>query len=431
MIGFLALGLFVLFILLNVPISISLGIASVVPLLIMDIPGQVVPQMMVKGVQSWALLAIPFYILAAQIMNYGGVAERLFNFANDLVGWIKGGLAHANVVASMIFAGISGAAVADASGLGLVEIEAMTRAGYDKKFAVGVTAASCMLGPIIPPSIMLIIYGHIAELSIAALWFGGILPGIVTGIILMAYIYWAVSRGKVQGPPTHKFSILGIWRSFLRNIFVILLPIILLGSILLGWATPTETGIIACLYTFVLSLANRGRAFLRELPEVVINTAKSSGIIMFIIATATIFVWILTAERTAIVLSEKLLSISGNKYLALLVINVFLLIIGSLLEQIPAMLIVVPLLAPMAEQLAVNPIQFGIMVVFNLMIGMITPPMGMALYIMAAIAPDVAMRDIISSSMRFFVALVLALMLITFTPFLSTLIPEMIGMSTQ
>ena len=278
---------------------------------------------------------------------------------------------------------------------------------------------------------MLIIYGHIAELSIAALWFGGILPGIVTGIILMAYIYWAVSRGKVQGPATHKFSILGIWRSFLRNIFVILLPIILLGSILLGWATPTETGIIACLYTFVLSLANRGRAFVKDLPEVVVNTAKSSGIIMFIIATATIFVWILTAERTAIVLSEKLLSISGNKYLALLVINVFLLIIGSLLEQIPAMLIVVPLLAPMAEQLAVNPIQFGIMVVFNLMIGMITPPMGMALYIMAAIAPDVAMRDIIYSSMRFFVALVVALMLITFVPFLSTLIPEMIGMSTQ
>jgi len=197
MIGLLALGLFIVLIFFNVPISISLGIASVVPLLIMGIPGEILPQMMVKGVQSWALLAIPFYILAAQIMNYGGVAERLFRFADDLVGWIEGGLAHANVMASMIFAGISGAAVADASGLGLVEIEAMRKAGYDKRFAVGVTAASCMLGPIIPPSIMLIIYGHIAELSIAALWFGGILPGIVTGIILMGYIYYAVARGKV------------------------------------------------------------------------------------------------------------------------------------------------------------------------------------------------------------------------------------------
>ena len=429
MIGLLALGLFIVLIFFNVPISISLGIASVVPLLIMGIPGEILPQMMVKGVQSWALLAIPFYILAAQIMNYGGVAERLFRFADDLVGWIEGGLAHANVMASMIFAGISGAAVADASGLGLVEIEAMRKAGYDKRFAVGVTAASCMLGPIIPPSIMLIIYGHIAELSIAALWFGGILPGIVTGIILMGYIYYAVARGKVKGPPTHKFSLRMVGRSFVKNFFVILLPVVLLGSILLGWATPTETGIIACLYAFVMSVVSRGRAFLKALPEVIMNTVKSSAIIMFIIATATIFVWILTAERTAIVLSENFLSLTTNKYLALLAINVFLLIIGSLLEQIPAMLIVVPLLAPMAETLAVNPIQFGIMVVFNLMIGMITPPMGMALYIMAAIAPDVKMRDIISSSLRFFFALVFALMLITFIPFLSTIIPEMLGMN--
>lgn len=429
MIGFLALGLFVLLMLLNVPVSASLGISSAVSLLVMGVPGEALPQMMVKGVQSWVLLAIPFYILAAQIMNYGGVAARLFNFADDLVGWIKGGLAHANVMASMIFAGISGAAVADASGLGLVEIEAMKKAGYDKDFAVGVTAASCMLGPIIPPSIMLIIYGHIAELSIAALWFGGILPGLVTGVILMGYIYFAVSRGKVSGPATHRFSIRNVGRSFLRNFFVILLPVILLVSILYGWATPTETGIIACLYTFILSIVNRGRAFLRDLPEVMVNTAKASGIIMFIIATATIFVWILTAERTAIVLSENLLSLTSNKYLALLIINVLLLVIGSLLEQIPAMLIVVPLLAPMAEQLAVNPIQFGIMVVFNLMIGMITPPMGMALYIMAAIAPDVPMRNIISASMRFFIALVFALLLITFIPFLSTFIPGVLGMS--
>jgi len=180
-----------------------------------------------------------------------------------------------------------------------------------------------------------------------------------------------------------------------------------------------------------MSLVSRGRAFLHDLPEVIINTVKSSAIIMFIISTATVFVWILTAERTAIVLSENFLSLTTNKYLALLAINVFLIIIGSLLEQIPAMLIVVPLLAPMAETLAVNPIQFGIMVVFNLMIGMITPPMGMALYIMAAIAPDVKMRDIISSSLRFFFALVFALMLITFIPFLSTTIPEMLGMNIR
>lgn len=428
MIGFLALILFMGLIFINVPISISMGIASAICLIVMDIPMAILPQKMVAGVQSWVLLAIPFYVLAAQIMNHGGIAERLFNFADELVGWIKGGLAHANVMASMIFAGISGAAVADASGLGLVEIEAMDKAGYDRRFAVGITAASCMLGPIIPPSIMLIIYGHLAELSIAALWFGGIIPGVLTGFILMAYIYWLVSRGKVSGPATHRFEVKRVAKSFFHNFFVILLPIILLGTIVTGLATPTETGIIACIYTFVLAIILRGKVFIKELPVIFVDTVKASGVIMYIIATATIFVWIMTSERTAILISEGLLNITQNKYLALLIINFFLLIIGALLEQIPAMLIVVPLLAPMAQQLAINPIQFGIMVVFNLMIGMITPPMGMALYIMAAIS-GVPMKDVIVSSMRFFLALCFALLLITYIPFLSTFIPSILGMN--
>lgn len=428
MIGIIALLLFMVLIFLNVPISISMGIASAACLMLMDIPMVLLPQKMVAGVQSWVLLAIPFYVLAAQIMNYGGIAKRLFNFADELVGWLKGGLAHANIMASMIFAGISGAAVADASGLGLVEIEAMDKAGYDRKFAVGVTAASCMLGPIIPPSIMLIIYGHLAELSIASLWFAGIIPGVLTGIILMSYVYWLVAKGKVSAPPTHRFSVKKTAKSFVQNFFVILLPIILLGAILTGLATPTETGIIACIYTFTLALILRGKAFLKEIPTVVVSTAKASGVIMYIIATATIFVWIMTSERTAILISEGLLNITQNKYLALLIINIFLLFIGALLEQIPAMLIVVPLLAPMAEQLAINPIQFGIMVVFNLMIGMITPPMGMALYIMAAIS-GVPMKDVIISSMRFFFVLCFALLLIAYIPFLTTFIPSMLGLS--
>jgi len=428
MIGFLVLGLFIAFILINIPISISMGLASAIGLTIMGISGCVLPQKMVAGIQSWVLLAVPFYILAAQIMNFGGIAERLFKFANELVGWIKGGMAHANVLASMIFAGISGAAVADASGLGLVEIKVMTEAGYDKRFAVGVTAASCMLGPIIPPSIMLIIYGHIAELSIAALWFAGLVPGIMTGLILMAYIYLEVARGKVASPALHKFNLRHASRSFIVNFFVILLPVLLLWSIFSGLATPTESGVIACLYTFILSLFYRGKAFIKDLPQILIASAKSSGVIMFIIATATAFVWIMTTERTAILISQALLSLTSNKYLVLLIINVFLLIIGALLEQIPAMLIIVPLLAPMANELGVNPIQFGIMVVFNLMIGMITPPMGMALYIMGAIT-DVPMRDIIVYSMKFFFALIIALMLITFIPALSTFVPEILGLS--
>lgn len=428
MVGFLVLGIFIALMWLNIPISVSMGLASAIGLLVLDISACVLPQKMVAGVQSWVLLAVPFYILAAQIMNYGGIAERLLEFADELVGWLKGGLAHANVLASMIFAGISGAAVADASGLGLVEIKVMTDAGYDKRFAVGVTAASCMLGPIIPPSIMLIIYGHVAELSIATLWFAGIVPGIITGLILMGYIYWEVARGRIKSPEPRRFSFPRARRSFLQNIFVVLLPVLLLWSILSGVATPTETGVIACLYTFILSLIFKGKAFLKKMPEVLIVSAKSSGLIMFIIATATIFVWIMTIEQTAVMLSNALLSLTENKYLLLLIINVFLLIIGAFLEQIPAMLIIVPLMAPIPVELGISPIQFGIMVVFNLMIGMITPPMGMALYIMGAIT-DVPMRDIIIYSMRFFLALVFALLLITYIPFLSTIVPNLLGMS--
>jgi len=344
------------------------------------------------------------------------------------VGWIRGGLAHANVLASMIFAGISGAAVADASGLGVVEVKVMTDAGYDKRFAVGVTAASCMLGPIIPPSIMLIIYGHVAELSIATLWFAGIVPGIITGLILMGYIYWEVARKRIASPEPIRFSYPRAWRSFLRNVFVVLLPVLLLWTILSGMATPTETGVIACLYTFILSVIYKGKEFLKKMPEVLIVSAKASGLIMFIIATATVFVWIMTIEQTALMLSDTLLSLTENKYLLLLIINVFLLILGAFLEQIPAMLIIVPLMAPIPLELGISPIQFGIMVVFNLMIGMITPPMGMALYIMGAIT-DVPMRDIIIYSMRFFLALVFALLLITYIPFLSTFLPNLLGLS--
>ena len=428
MIGFVALLIFSILIFLNIPISFSLGISTAVSLALMGISAKTIPLKMVAGIQSWNLLAVPFYILAAQIMNYGGVSERLFKFADDLVGWIKGGLAHANVMASMIFAGISGAAVADASGLGMVEIKVMSDAGYDKKFAVGVTAASCMLGPIIPPSIMLIIYGQIAELSIAALWFAGIIPGIITGILLMLYIYFAVSRKKYKCPKPHPFSLKELGKDFISNFFVIILPFILLGTLITGLATPTETGIIACLYTFILSLFFKGKSFLKKFPKLLIEATMSSCIIMFIIATATCFVWILTTERTAILISNLLLSISSNKYILLLIINLFLLIIGALLEQIPAMLIIVPILSPMAQKLGINPIHFGIIVVFNLMIGMITPPMGMALYIMKAIS-DVPMKDIIISSMKFFWVLLFALLLITFIPILSTFIPSKLGLS--
>jgi len=426
MLGLLALGIFTICMFVNVPVSISMGLASGVCLCVMGISGMIIPQKMLAGIQSWVLLSVPFFILAAQIMNRGGVAERLFTFANELVGWVKGGLGHANVLASMIFAGISGAAVADASGLGMLEIKVMTEAGYDKKFAVGVTAASCMLGPIIPPSIMLILYGYLAEISIAALWLAGIIPGIITGFLLMAYIYITVLRGKIICPAPKKFSLKNACKSFTKNIFVIILPVLLLWLIISGLATPTETGVVAAVYTFILAFFNKKKAFLRDIPRILVGTVKSSGIIIFIISIANALVWIISVEKTTDILSQFLFSLSSNKYVLLLFINIFLIIIGALIEQIPALLIIVPILTPIGAQLGINPFQFGLMIVFNLMVGLITPPMGMALFIMGAIT-DVPMKDIIISSLRFFFILCFALILITYFPIFTTLIPEMFG----
>lgn len=425
MIGFIALLLFFILFLIGTPVSFSMGLAALVGLSIRGAPLRVLPQQIIAGIESFQMLAVPFFILAAQIMNAGEVTERLFDFANELIGWVRGGLAYVNVLASMIFAGISGAAVADASGLGLVEIKAMKDAGFDDTFAVAVTASSSMIGPIIPPSIIMIIYGHIAGISIASLFLAGILPGILAGLLLMFFIYILVVTGRVKGGRTHKISIKRILKSFYKNFLVLLLPPLLLWSIISGIVTPTEAGVLASIYSFILSCLYRGTDFLKEMPNVLLTTMKNTGVILFIVGTTTALVWVLTREQTAIFISRYFFALSDNKYVILILINIFLLVVGAMLNQIPALLIVVPLLSPMSLPLGIHPVHFGLIVVFNLMIGMITPPFGMGLYIMSSIT-DVPIHKVINACLPFLIPLLVALALVTYIPFLSLWLPTLL-----
>lgn len=425
MIGLLVLSLFILFFMVGIPVSFSMGLGALIGLIIRGTPLRVLPQQTVAGIESFQMLAVPFFILAAQIMNAGGVTERLFDFAKEVMGWMRGGLAYVNVLASMIFAGISGAAVADASGLGLIEIKAMKDAGFSDEFAVAVTASSSMIGPIIPPSIVMIIYGHIAGVSIAALFVAGIIPGILAGLFLMLFIYYLVVTDRVSSVAVQNISIIRILRSFLRNFFVILLPPLLLWAILSGVVTPTEAGVLASFYAFVVSLFYEGFSMLKKMPEVFLTTMKSTGVILFIIGTTTALVWVLTREQTAIFIAQYFFTITENKILLLILINVFLLIVGAMLNQIPALLIVVPLLSPLGMKLGMHPVHFGLIIVFNLMIGMITPPFGMGLYIMSSIT-DVPINKVIKACLPFLIPLILALLLVTYIPAISLFLPDLL-----
>ena len=309
--------IFLILFFIGTPVSISMGVSALIYFIVEDYSLSVLISRMATGVYSYLLLSVPLFILAALVMNESGVTEKIFKFTTELVGWVPGGLGHANVLASMIFAGISGAAVADASGLGLVELKAMKEAGYDKNFSIGITASSSMIGPIIPPSIMLIVYGHLAELSIGKLWVSGIAPGILTGGILMLFVYNMAKNNKKIAPPPIKISFSRIIKSFKSSFFSLLLPPILILALLGGFATPTEVGLLAVLYAFFLGLAYKGKELIKAMPRVLLETIESTAVIMFLIATSYALIWVITVERLVPQASTFFLGLTNNKYLLL------------------------------------------------------------------------------------------------------------------
>ncbi len=407
----------------GVPVAVSLGLASLFFIVIEGMPNIVLLHTMVNGINSFPLIAIPFFILAGHLMNIGGITKRIFAFARALVGWMPGGLGHVNVGASVIFAGMSGAAVADAGGLGNIEIKSMKEAGYDADFSVGITAASSTIGPIIPPSLPLVIYGVMADTSIGQLFVAGIIPGLLMAFALMIMVSWYAIIRKYPIDDHFRFSVL--WSTFKRACLPLLTPVIIVGGILTGVFTPTEAAIAAVTYSMLLGLCVYRSLSFNNILKVSQETIETTASILLIVASSTIFAWILTANQFANVFAEQLLSFTNNKTLILLMITLLVLVVGCFMETIAAITILVSVLLPVAVQIGVDPVHFGIILILNLMLGLLTPPVGMVLYVLAKVS-DTPFERCVMATAPFLIPLVAVLMLLTFIPAISMWLPTLI-----
>ena len=406
----------------GLPVAFALGLASVVYLLsVRTIDLEIIAQRMIFGIDSFLLLAVPFFILAAEVMNATGTTRRIFQFAHALVGHIPGGLAHVNVVNSMIFAGMSGSAIADAAGIGMMEVEAMVEAGFPRPFSASLSAATSTIGPIIPPSIPMVIYASIAQVSVGALFLGGIVPGVIMGIAMMALVYvQAVRRGF---PRDARVPLREFLRALRDAIPPLLAPVILLGGIYTGIFTPTEAAAAAVLYALVLGLVYR-EIGVRELPRLFLRVAENTAMIMFIVTTASIFGWILAREQIPQFIAGFFLGITRSPVVMLLILNVLFLILGMFMETLATMLIFLPIVVPIIQALHIDPVHFGVVVVLNLMIGLLTPPFGMLLFVMSGLT-KLPMAAILRELVPYIVILIGCLFLITLVPQLVLFIPNL------
>lgn len=411
--------LFFLFLFMGMPVAFCMMCSAVLYCQVFGESVNMVMTRTIAGPSSFTLMALAFFILAGNIMNNGGVTDKIFGFCKKVVGWVPGGLGHANVLASVIFAGMSGAAVADAGGLGAIEVKAMRDDGYDDEFSVAVTGASSIIGPIIPPSIPVVVYAVAASVSVGKLLIGGILPGLVLALCMMAYIY-AIS--KKRNYPKHKFEgFRAVGKSFVQSFPALLTPVIILGGILTGVCTPTEASAVAVAYALLLSLGTRSLK-LRDMPKILDDTILTTMSVLFIVGCANGFGYIITIGH----LPQKIIAVFEtfitNKYTALLLINLFLFLVGMLMESLSALTLLTPILVPIVTSYGVDPIHFGIVMILNLMIGMLTPPVGMVLFVLSRMTP-VPFEKICKAMVPFLLMCVIALLIITFVPPLVTFLP--------
>ncbi|WP_050521557.1 TRAP transporter large permease [Pseudorhodobacter wandonensis] len=413
----------VLFVLLvaGAPVAVALGLASLVFALLDGVPSVVVLHRMVGGIDSFPLIAVPFFIMAGHLMNTAGITTKIFTFARATVGWMHGGLGHVNVGASVIFAGMSGAAVADAGGLGNIEIKAMREAGYDVDFSVGITAASSTIGPIIPPSLPLVVYGVIADTSIGRLFAAGLIPGLLMAFALMVMV--AIYSRLRNYPRDDRFRLNVFFRTFVDAILPLMTPIIIVGGILFGIFTPTESAIAAVAYSLFLGLFVYRTLNWKRILRVSMDTVETTASIMMIVATSTIFAWILTANQVAETFAVHLLDFTQDKTMILLIMMAIVLVIGCFMETIAAITILTPVLLPVAISVGVDPVHFGIILILNLMIGLLTPPVGMVLYVLAKVS-GVPFERCVTATLPFLVPLLIVLLMLTFIPELSMWLPS-------
>lgn len=417
------LGVFLVGLIIGLPIVMTLALSSLCYLLFVDIPIVVMPQKMFAGIDVFVLMAIPGFILVGNLMNVAGITQRIIRFANALVGWIRGGLGLTNVAASMLFGGISGTAVADAASIGSVMIPGMKKAGYPADFSAAVTAASSTVGPMIPPSLPMIIVGSLSGISVGQMFIAGAIPGILLGLAMMITTYIiAVRRGfgfqKWQG-----FGELG--SAFLSAFWALAMTALILAGLLGGLITPTETAVVASVYACVVGVFFYRELTFKAIPKIIIDSAISSAAILSLVGFANVFGWILVSEDIPQMIAENILAFTDNKYIIILLINILLLFIGMFMETIAALIILfVPLLA-LAAGVGIDPLHFATFAVLNLMIGLTTPPMGVCLFICANIA-KIPFTSVVRAITPFLISNIIVLLLVSYIPELSTWLPSIL-----
>jgi C4-dicarboxylate transporter DctM subunit len=414
-----------LFILLGLPIALCMGFTAVIFFVVL---GQadvllMLPARMYSGTTSFTLLAIPFFILAGNLMNTGGMTQRLVHFAQCLVGHIRGGLGHVTVVTNMIMAGMSGSAVADATGTGVVLIPAMEKAGYPRAFSAALVGAASTIGPIIPPSIPFVIFGSITGTSVGRLFLGGFLPGLLMGLLLIITV--AILSHRRGYRRERRVSRRELWISALQATPAWGAPIIIIGGILAGVFTPTEAAIAASMYALILGMLVYKEIAVGDLPRILWETIQSTVQVMFIISAAGIFGFLLVRQQVPTTLVEGLMALTVNPWVVLLIINVILLILGCFMEAIAIMLLTIPVFMPLIGRVGVDPVHFGVVLTLNLMIGLLTPPVGMCLYAVSSVS-KVPLWTLARELWPYIVALAVCLGLVTYIPGLVLWIPNLV-----
>lgn len=412
---------------LGVPIVFALGIAPMVSFIAdgKELFLKMIVQRTFAGINQFPLMAIPFFILAGELMNRGGITHSLVAFANALVGHLRGGLAHVNIVTSMLFAGISGSAVADTSGVGSIMIPAMEKDGYSRKFAAAVTAASSVIGPIIPPSIIMVVYAFMMNVSVAGLFAAGVVPGLMVGFALMV-VTAVISKRRNYPKAAERASVREVGRAGMSAALPLMTPVIILGGIIGGVFTPTEAASIAAFYALILSVFILKTLKPQELPHIFLRAAISSGAILLVVGTATAFAWAATLSQIPAMLSGLLFSITEDPYLLLFLINVLLLIVGMFLDAGPAILILGPILAPTMIGLGIDPLHFAIIMCVNLTVGLATPPMGLILFVASSLT-RLSVEVIAKEMLPFLLVEIGVIFLITYVPALTMTLPRLLG----
>ncbi len=422
----LAIAIFLFLLMINMPVSFAIGIGAVISgLTLWDVDNTTIVQRMVAAINVFPLLAVIFFIFAGVLMARGGISGRLVRLAEVIVGRIPGGLAHINILSSMFFGGVSGSAVADVSSIGAMMIPAMEKDGYSRPYATAVTLTSAIMGPIIPPSIAMIIFAHVAgSVSIAGPFLAGAIPGVLIGLGLMgvAFVHAKLYHGRVVPAIPLKEKLIRV----VDGVAGMMTIVIILGGITSGIFTATEAGAVAALYALILTVVIYRSIKMRDLPGILYDCCIINAVVLFLVATSSVFTWILTYENFPILVADTLLSITQNKILILLILNVLLLFLGMFIDQTPAIIMLVPVLLPLAQELGIHMIHLGVIVVINLSFGLITPPVGTSLFVGCRIA-NLPITAVVRPMLPFLPIMIAILFLVTYVPSIIMWLPTIFG----